>query len=229
MNPGTRDPVPQPLSPSDVELFLKSNPDFLMERPELMASLLPDRDLGAGVVDFQARALKALRTEADELRAGAREVIHTARENMSLQNATHHAVVALLGAESLQDLMIALTQDVPMMVHVDLAALICEPGLPLPLAGQVIQVPHGEIDRLLGDSDVRLRPFCGTGAALYGEASALIRSDALVRLRHSGHPPAVLALASRDTGTFEPGQGTELLVFLATVLDFCLIRWLTRD
>lgn len=227
MRPGAGDPVAQTLSPGQVEAFLQSHPDFLMERPELMASLLPDRDLGTGVVDFQARALKALRIEADELRAGAREVIHTARENMSLQSATHQAVIALLAADSLDNLMVALAQDVPMLVHVDLAALVCEPGLPLPLAGQVIPVPHGEIDRLLEGSDTRLRPFSGNGAALYGEASALIRSDALVRLKNHGHPPALLALASRDMGTFEPGQGTELLVFLASVLDFCLMRWLT--
>lgn len=215
------------LSSEQVENFLRVNPDFLKNRPELMVSLLPDRDFGAGVADFQAKALHALRREADDLRAGARDVIHMARENLSVQAATHQAVVALLAAQSLDELFTILAQDIPVLVQVDMAIILSEPSVSLPYMQRVTRVPCGMIEQLVEHDDVRLRTLPDLDPAIYREASTLICSDALVRLKSQDHPPALLALASRDPATFEPGQGTELLVFLAAVLDFCLSRWLS--
>ena len=191
-----------------------------------MVSLLPERDFGAGVADFQVKALHALRREADELRAGARDVVHMARENLSTQVATHQAVVALLAAQSLDELFTVLIQDVPNLIQVDLAVIVSEPSVSLSYTQRVTRVSCGMIDQLLGQDGVRLRTLPNLDPSIYHEASSLICSDALVRLKSSDHPPALLALASRNPATFEPGQGTELLVFFGNRFDFCLSRWL---
>ena len=51
--------------------------------------------------------------------------------------------------------------------------------------------------------------------------------QALLRLRPSARAPTgLLALGSRVEGRFDPGQGTELLSFLARILELCIRTWL---
>jgi hypothetical protein len=48
-----------------------------------------------------------------------------------------------------------------------------------------------------------------------------------VRLRFNSQTPAgLLALGSRQEEKFHPGQGTELLQFLARALERCVRAWL---
>lgn len=44
-----------------------------------------------------------------------------------------------------------------------------------------------------------------------------------------GLPEGVLALGTRTEGTFHPQQGTELLSFLARVVEHAVRRWATAD
>jgi uncharacterized protein len=54
-----------------------------------------------------------------------------------------------------------------------------------------------------------------------------VRSEALLRMHPSIHcPTGVLAIGSRAEGTFDPGQGTELLAFLGRVVELCIRTWL---
>ena len=61
---------------------------------------------------------------------------------------------------------------------------------------------------------------------LFAEGAGLVRSAALARLRRNAPiSEGLLALGSRGA-TFHPGQGTELVAFLARVTELCLNRWL---
>ena len=54
-----------------------------------------------------------------------------------------------------------------------------------------------------------------------------MRSDALIRLTVGrSAPPALLVFGTRHPGYFNAGQGTELLSFLARVIEHCLRLWL---
>ena len=62
---------------------------------------------------------------------------------------------------------------------------------------------------------------------MFGEASGLVCSAAYVRINTGGGIPAgLLALGSRERGAFHPGQGSDLLNFLARVAELSLRRWL---
>ena len=62
---------------------------------------------------------------------------------------------------------------------------------------------------------------------IYGAATGLVCSEALLRLHPNPQvPTGLLALGSRNRGRFDPGQGTELLIFLARSLDHCIRTWL---
>jgi uncharacterized protein YigA (DUF484 family) len=62
---------------------------------------------------------------------------------------------------------------------------------------------------------------------IFGAAAGLVASQALIRLEISpATPPALLALGARQPDQFHQGQGTELLTFLAGVLENCIRAWL---
>jgi len=62
---------------------------------------------------------------------------------------------------------------------------------------------------------------------VFGPAAGLVRSDALIRLSVGQNVPlGLLVFGTRHPGYFNAGQGTELLVFLARVLEHCLRQWL---
>jgi uncharacterized protein YigA (DUF484 family) len=64
-------------------------------------------------------------------------------------------------------------------------------------------------------------------AMVFGPGAGLVSSDALLRLSISSTTPtALLALGAREPGQFHPGQGTELLTFLARVVESCIRGWL---
>ncbi len=55
---------------------------------------------------------------------------------------------------------------------------------------------------------------------IYGPATPLIKAEALIKLEANDHNPlGVLAFGSRDEKFFTPGQGTELLRFLAAAFN----------
>lgn len=221
-----------PVAPSaaDVAAFLRSHPDFLRDHPDVLAEILPARNVGEGVADLQSHALRRLKVELDDMKAGAQELITNARSNMSTLTRTHQAVLAALAAEGVDKLAQALVEEVPLHLEVDVAVLCFEPGLPPEAALHVHEIQDGAVDRLIGTgATVRLRPRIEQEQALYGAGSRLVQSDAIVRLpTGNGLPPGLLAIGSRDVGTFQVGQGTELLIFLGTVLAHCVRRWAFR-
>ncbi|MDP6342143.1 MAG: DUF484 family protein, partial [Alphaproteobacteria bacterium] len=86
----------------------------------------------------------------------------------------------------------------------------------------------GAVDALMGEGTaVHLDGDSAGDRRVFGPAAGLVRSQALVRLSASpGAPPGLLALGSRDGARFQPGQGTELLGFLARLLERLLQAWL---
>ena len=220
-----------PLSDEAVAAFLKQNPDFLRRRPEVLDALQPPRrHHGDGVTDLQQAMVERARSELAKIRESRDDLIQTGRANMNTQSRTHKAVLALLGAKSFEHLIETTTTDVSVMLDLDAVTICVEQTEDAPAATSkrgVLQMEPGTVDRLLGQERDHLLVADMTGASgVFGEASELIRSAALMRLDIPGAPPALLAMGTRTPGTFEPHQGTELLHFLANVLALAIRRWL---
>jgi uncharacterized protein len=65
------------------------------------------------------------------------------------------------------------------------------------------------------------------GAALFGPAAHLVRSQALIRIDATAPlPHGVLALGTREDHCFEGMTHTRPLMFLGAVVERCLKRWL---
>lgn len=229
-------------SEDQVISFLKHHPDFLLRHAELLLVLSPpSRWTSAdGVVDMQVFMIQQLRDELERVRGTAEHVIHTSRSNLSTQNRTHQAVVALLGATSVANLAEVVSEDLPQLLDVDMATLCFEPThIPVPelITPGVRALGLGDVTRLLGgeDRDCALNDEMPGDPLLFGESASLVQSSAIVRLPveqtlgtvGAGHcPPGVLALGSRHGHTFHMGQGTELLNFLSHVIASSLGRFI---
>lgn len=225
--------VPLP-SEQQVAEFLRVHPDFLIRHPELLLVLSPPSRWTEAdeVVDMQVFMIDRLREEVDRVKGAAEHLIHTSRSNMSTQNRTHQAVVALLGAENVAGLAEAVSDDLPALLDVDIATLCFEEAdQPLPelAVPGVRRIPAGRVETLLGgiDRECALTEEMPGDPMLFGDGNGLVLSSAVVRLSAAGRcPEGVLALGSRHGRTFHAGQGTELLGFLAQVIESCTRRFL---
>ncbi|WP_374630468.1 DUF484 family protein [Ferrovibrio sp.] len=226
---------PSGKGPSEAEVvaWLERHPDLLLRFPDLFARLLPPDQMAGGgnVVDLQKFMVQRLQGELHRANGLRDALLDAGRQNMSITARAHEAVLLLLDAENFEHMVHIATQDWTDLLDVDAISL-CVEGDPARIggivSGGVFILPPGSIDDLLGPGQAtRLRPESGQAPKLYGPAAELVKSDALARLTFGrGAPIGLLALGAREPGKFDPGHGTELLLFLAQVLERAVRRWL---
>jgi uncharacterized protein len=222
----------QPISADQVAAYLRRHPDFLARHPDLLdVQTPPARDHGKGVVDLQQFMVDRLRRENAELSELRNDLVATGRSNLAIQSRVHEAILALLRAASFEEFVETITTDLAVILDLDVVTIgveRAEDGAAWkPVAG-VYCLKAGSIDNLLGRTgNLLLRDDVTGDPAVFDGAAGLVRSDALIRLAIGDKaPPALLALGSRQEGTFHPGQGTELLSFLSQVLEVSFRAWL---
>lgn len=231
-----RDPGPSPkvaptLTAEDVCAYLREHPDFLVQHAELVDHLTPpSHDRGRGVVDLQAFMVDRLRGDIRTLKEQQRELITTTRANLNSQNRIHAAVLFLLDAQNFEQLIQTIATDLAVLLDLDVACLAVESnGLDIPHVHRtgVRVVEPGRIDEWLGTRDVVLAADTPGDPELFGPGAGLVRSQALIRLQVSSETPeGLLAFGSREPDMFHQGQGTELVCFLARVVERCIRSWL---
>ena len=223
-------PAERATTGAEVRDFLARNPDFLARNPDLLRTLTPPgRDHGDSVVDMQRFMVDRLQAEVTQLSSTQDELIATTRSNMSSQSQIHKAILTLVQASDLEHLIHTATHDFAQILDIEVITLSIErsPGaVEIAELGVYLLAP-GTIDRLLGPGrTILLREQAEQSDLIFGPAAALVRSDALVRLDLGDFAPAGLfALGSREVGRFHPGQGTELLGFLARTVERCFLAW----
>lgn len=215
-----------------IAAYLRRHPGFLNDYPELLETLLPPKrhQHGEAVVDLQTAMIERMRSENRRMGEQQADLLATSRANMTTQSRIHAGVLALLEATTFENLIQAITTDLAVLLDVDVVALCVEAPDSHPrrdVAGVHMLVP-GEVDDILGPNrDIVLVPITHMPNPLYGSGAGLVRSEALLRLRPSARAPmGLLALGSRVEGRFDPSQGTELLGFLARILELCIRTWL---
>ena len=210
-----------PLDPSAVRRFLSDNPEFLKGDAGLLAELGLTVATG-NVIEFapMARVHAAHQREAEQ-RLMLEE---TARANFTAQAQTHGAVVDLLDARNHSDL--ARRVDELAKSRFGLAAgVIALESEGLPPAGWTHLV-EGQVDLILdGPQRLARMGFAPTALGLF-DRDLEIASVAMVRM--AIWEPArqgLLAFGSTDPQGFTPEMGSELVAFLARVVERTAERW----
>lgn len=217
---------PQAVTEEQVVAFLKDHPDFLTRHPEMIAKMAPPTRFDGGpVVDLQQYMISRLHDELDQMRGCAEHLITTSRSNMSIQSRTIEAVLTTLDAADMEGLTRIMSEDYPALLDVDICCLGFETGEHAAILPGITPLPPGLLDQVIGPNEVVLRGGTPGDPVIFGDAASLVASFALVRLDPPGCPPGLLALGSRNERTFQASQGTELLSFVARVLEDCVSRW----
>lgn len=215
----------------EVSAYLREHPDFLIRNADLVQHLTPPMvRRGSNILDLQHYMVDRLQTEVGRLRTEQRELLTASRTNLNNQNRVHAAALFLLDAQSFEQLIQTVTTDLAVLLDLDVACLIIESGnrdLPGCDGAGVKLVKAGAVDRWLGRRELVLAGNIYGDPAIFGGGSGLVRSEALIRLHISAEsPPGMLAFGSRDPDMFDHGQGTELISFLARVVERCIRTWL---
>ena len=199
------------LDPKTVEAFLRAHPDFLQDRPGLLAALnLPHG--GEGAVSLVERQVSVLRERNIASRQKLAELSDISRENDRLLDATRNTILALLAAENRADLSRLWLHQVTDTFQAEMGALLwldesSGSAGEAHLAGKLIR--HGDsFSGVLRPEE--MQTVFGTDAT---EGSA-----ALVAIRSGGDDIGVLGVGSHDTQRYRAEDGTLFLDYLAEVI-----------
>lgn len=221
-----------PLSAAGVAEYLRAHPDFLCKHSELLDVLTPPgRNNGDGVADLQQFMVEKLRRDLAEVAAARDALVVTGRCNLSAQARVHKATLALLKARSFEHFIETLTTDLAVILDLDVVVVGVEQppsGTAPPAFAGVVPLGPRMVDHLIGPGQgIALRDNIAGDPRVFGPGAGLVHSEALIRLSFGGSTPAaLLAFGSRDGEHFQPGQGTELLNFLARVVETSIRGWL---
>jgi len=211
------------LEPAAVRRFLSDNPDFLREDDGLLGEL--GLKVAAGnVVDFGPAVMARVHAAHQREATQRQQVEETARANFSAQAQTHGAVVDLLDSRNHSDL--ARRVDELAQNRFGLAAGVIALEADQPPGGWRMLV-EGQVDMILGGQQRLARMgFAPTALGLFGDRAETIKSMAMVRMAlWEPSRQALLAFGSTDDLGFTEDMGTELVAFLARVVERTAERW----
>ena len=199
------------LNPKDVEEFLRAHPNFLQDRPGLLAVLsLPHG--GEGAVSLVERQVSVLRQRNIVSRQQINALSDIGRENDRLLEATRRTVLALLAGTNRQELAQIWLVQVTNTFKAELGALIWTTSEPNSNSAESVA------DKLIGQGE----SFCGVLRP--EEMNALFASDAsqgsaaLSPIRNGSDILGVLAVGARDSARYRQEDGTIFLEYLAEVI-----------
>lgn len=218
----------------DVLEFLRQNPGFLMQYPELVETLVAmPKPAGGNVVDFQQLMVQKLRGEKQRAEDRQRLLIDSARTNLTVQARVHAAAIRLCEAINLEEFIDIINSELALMLEVDVISIVIEsiPGQEGDIPAHGIRTVESRfIDNHLGAGrDSLLEANIIGDLRLFGPAARLVKSHALMRLNIAHNvPDGLLAFGSRDPLLFMEGQGTELVSFLTDIIERLLRRLMSN-
>lgn len=230
-------PAPQPLDNVEdstapapgadaVAAFLQANPEFFVEREELLISLRLPHQRG-DTVSLVERQMKLLRERNIEMRHRLSQLMDVARDNDRLFDKTRRLILDILDAASLEEVVIAVEDSLRQEFQVPFVSLILFSEIATPVGRWVSSSEaHQSIGALLsGGKTVSGSLRDHELDFLFGEEQRKqVGSTAVVALTHQGLH-GVLAIGSRDPQHYKSSVGTLFLSYIAEVLGRVLPRF----
>ncbi len=222
------------ITADDVRAYLRKHPDFLKNNLDIMAEVTaPERTLENGIVDFQHYLVKNLQKGSQAIQSRYDVLIDFCRDNMSVQTQVHKAVLRLIRARGLEQLLEVVTIDLVSLFDVDVVRLAMESEAAslyeMNYAEQdfsgIVFVDPGMVDAAIGrKKNVKLVDDCTKQTPpgfeqIFADCADMIESCALLRLELPQiKRNVILAFGVRHKDRFHSGQGIELLNFLAQIV-----------
>ncbi len=215
------------LQAMDIAEYLRRNPTFLKDFPDLAMSLVVPREQGpaASLASYQ---LDVLRGKNRGLERRLTDLIEIAGNNEQLVVQVHSLTLGLLRAdgllESLRSVVGGLTED----FDTDLVRVVLLGEYPDLPGAAWLRVEKGGADALPAFREFfnRHEPMVGRLAPekldyLFGKDADSVQSAALMRVGGFG----MLAVGSHDANRFHPGMGTMFLKLIAESVNAAIERY----
>ena len=221
------------ITENQVRAYLESHPDLLHNISA------PKRDLGEGVEDFQHYLLKNLQNNSKTLTQRYDALVDYCRDNLSAQAQVHNAVLKLIRARSIEQLLDLLTVDMLSVFDLDVVRIAMESDVPFDTSygeqnySGIVFIDSGTVDALFGNqknvllfADAEVNPPIGF-EQIFINCEQQVESCALLRLESEMvDKHIILALGVRHKDRYHTGQGTELLHFFAQAVALQLDKYL---
>lgn len=214
------------LGAHEVATFLRRNPQFLGQFPDLALSLVVPKEEGqaASLASYQ---LDVLRDKNRELTRRLNELYANAQDNERLTVRTHQLALALMRAGSAADTLRAMVAVLGEDFQGEIVRVLLFAPVP-GLEADWLQVRAEADPTLVPFRDVIAsnEPLCGRLNpakldVLYGDAQARAASAVLLPLAGLG----LLSVGSSDANRFFPGMGTLFLRLMSESLVTALGRF----
>ena len=186
----------------DVAQFLKTNPQFFDQHPQLLESIYVPHPHGGRAIPLTERQIVSLREKVKLLESKLGEFVRFGEDNDAIGEKVHRLSLALLGANDAS----ATKQALQFHLREDFSV----PHVAIKLW------PEDDVPAELRDkAETMGAPLCGPAAGnpflpWFGEAQEHIRSMALVPLGQT-RAMGMLALGSEDPQRFFAEMGTLFL------------------
>jgi uncharacterized protein len=207
----------------DVADWLKSNPDFFAEHPELLDEI--NLSHPAGTTSLIERQVERLRTENRRLDARLKTLAGIAGENERLMQRLHQLTLEVMTADSTSAFIEQLFDKLAADFKADCVRLHLIRHYPeLESCGMVATLPEQRpdwLEKLLDKGET----LCGRLTSkkmqlLFGEQADSLGSAALVPIPGTG----ILTIGAESVERFHPGMGTLFLELLGTTIRYRLER-----
>ena len=196
------------MNANDVAQFLKANPQFFDQNPQLLESIYVPHPHGGRAIPLTERQIVSLREKVKLLEAKLGEFVRFGEDNDAIGEKVHRLALALLGARDFA----ATAHALYFHLREDFAV----PHVALRIWGKSLL--DGTLEgspveaELQGRAATMGAPLCGPAAGnpflpWFREAEEHIRSMALVPLGQT-RTMGLLALGSEDPQRFFPEMGT---------------------
>jgi uncharacterized protein YigA (DUF484 family) len=213
------------MNADDIALFLRGNPKFFDQHPELLEKLQVPHPHGGRAIPLSERQTLALREKVKALEARLAELVRWGEDNDAISEKVHRLATALVSAGDFAAVVHALTFHLREDFAVPHVALRIW-GKPVPAgfdAGAAVNQAQMSHAATLGG------PQCGSAAghpcaSWFGEAAEHVRSMAVVPLGDAS-AFGLLALGSEDPQRFFPDMGT---LYLRRIGELCAAAATTR-
>lgn|SRR5690348_5393066 len=206
------------MNADDLARFLRANPSFFDQNPELLESLHVPHPYGGRAIPLSERQTVALREKVRTLEGRLGELMRFGEDNDAISEKVHRLAVALVGAADFP----ALVRSLYFHLREDFAV----PHVALRVWGKSVPVDFDEA-RPVDEAQRRFAdtlggPQCGPAGGnpftpCFADAAEHVRSIALVPLGETALF-GMLALGSEDPKRFYPEMGT---LYLRRIGELC--------
>lgn len=216
----------QTITVEDVTAYLKDNPDFFIQHPDVIESLALSAS-PEGTISLAQKQVERLQNKHTQLQEQLASIIDNVRQNSDLQSRVHQLCLRLIDMQSIDELLPMLTTELKQEFNADAVALrlfYSKEQTALPNTSENIAQLHVDdkslkvFDRLLS----KQQPVCGRLSkaqkeVLFKEQAEDVKSVACLPI---GHEPCagLLAIASFDANRFHADLATDYLQFLGDVI-----------